>query len=85
MHCNSTGAVYTTHQEAATALGLVDTDSEWERVIEEAAAVHGGRAIRETFASLLLHCDVKHPGEMFIKYVLVSNSSFTMYGVLSSM
>jgi hypothetical protein len=43
------------------ALGLLDTDEEWDQCLREAATWQGGHQLRSLFVLLLLHCNPADP------------------------
>ena len=54
-----------TFRAAAEARGLVDTDAEYELVMETATANKSPRQCRQLFSHLLLLCDIKDPFQLW--------------------
>ena len=55
------GSICPTYQEACRRLGLLESDDELDRVIEEASTVQFGNQIRDAFANLLIFCRPSNP------------------------
>ena len=56
------------YRAAAVALGLVQTDDEYYRALDDAVQVKTPAQLRMLFAHLLLYCEVKDPALMFGQY-----------------
>ena len=54
------GVVHPDFKSACIALGLLDSDEQWNQCLEEAALWQGGHALRSLFVCILLHC---HPAD----------------------
>ena len=50
-----------TFQEAYQSLGLLEDDQEIDKVMEEAASIQLGPALRNTFMTILIHCTSANP------------------------
>jgi hypothetical protein len=46
-----------TFKEASIGHNFLQDDTEWEKCLEEGAAVQTGRCLRQLFTSILLYCD----------------------------
>lgn len=53
--------VCSTFKEACHCLGLLEDDTEIDRVMEEAASIRFGSALRDTFVTILLYCKPVNP------------------------
>ena len=65
---DGTPVVYDTFQQAAIARGLLADDTEWDKCLAEAASFKPGHQLRKLFATLLVHCAVMNPGELYDKH-----------------
>ncbi|XP_055960513.1 uncharacterized protein LOC130015063 [Mercurialis annua] len=57
--------VHPTFKSACYALGLLDDDREWFDCLKEASNWATGDQIRRLFATILAHCEVSNPGELW--------------------
>ena len=57
--------LYPTFKEACHALGLLDSDGEWNDALNEAANWASGFQLRELFVTLLLFCEVSEPHKLW--------------------
>lgn len=64
------GVQCATFQEACKELGLLDSDNEKDRVMEEASAVRFGPQLRQVFATLLMYCRPSDPLQFWMKHKL---------------
>ena len=55
------GVEHPNYKNACVALGLLDTDEEWDECLREAATWQGGHQLRSLFVLLLLHCNPADP------------------------
>jgi len=59
------GITYDTFKEACSALGLLDSDEEYEICLREAALMQTGRQLRHLFSIILLQCSPNNPRELW--------------------
>ena len=59
------GTIYNTFHAACGARGLIETDDEWDRCLEEAASFQTGSQFRQLFVTLLLMNDPFDPLTLF--------------------
>ena len=64
------GTVYETYKEAARAMGLLESDDEWDRCLTEAANFQKPGKFRQLFVQILFYCRPDNPEELFYKYEL---------------
>jgi len=62
------GILYSSYKETAEAMGLLESDQEWDKCLEEAVETKMPHAIRELFATLLLFCQPTSPHNLWGKY-----------------
>ena len=62
------GILYNTYKEAAKAMGLLDTDDEWDRCLAEAVIFQKPGKLRQLFVQLLFYCRPVQPEDLFFKY-----------------
>ena len=55
------GVMYDTFNEAAMRRGLLEDDSAWQRMLQEAARYQTGQQLRQLFSTLLLYCKPTEP------------------------
>ena len=59
------GIVYPTFKSACYALRFLDDDKEWINCLKEVAHWATGEQLRALFATILLHCEVSDPSELW--------------------
>lgn len=59
---------YNTFHEAAIAMNLLETDTEWDRSMEEAVLFGMPSQLRELFATILIHGNPTNPMELYNKF-----------------
>jgi hypothetical protein len=59
------GIVHDSFKEACAALGLLETDDEYHKCLEEAATLQTGRQLRHLFAMILLECTPTSPLQLW--------------------
>ncbi|KAJ4753717.1 hypothetical protein LUZ62_088122 [Rhynchospora pubera] len=59
------GILYSTHQQACNALGLLDDDNEWLYTLQEEAVTASAQQVRKLFIDILLYSEVTDPGELW--------------------
>jgi len=60
---------YSTFTEAAIAMGLLDSDDEWEQTLTEAFSfMTSGNEMRKLFVVILSQCRPSNPGKLWQKY-----------------
>ena len=64
------GMVYPTFKEAASARGLLESDEEWDRCLNEASIYQMPKQFRETFGYICCFCQPSQPIELWNKYVV---------------
>ena len=64
-----------TFKEACNAHNLLQDDTEWEKCLEEGAAIQTGRCLRQLFASILLFCEPTNIALLWSKFK--DNLSYT--------
>src|SRR5579859_5261006 len=60
---------YLTFQEACAARGLLATDDEWHRCLEEAGLMRTGHQLRQLFAAILLNNSPLDPNELLRRHL----------------
>ena len=70
------GTVYDTYKEAARAMGLLESDDEWDRCLTEAANFQKPGKFRQLFVQILFYCRPDNPEELFYKYELDLSSDY---------
>jgi hypothetical protein len=60
--------VYLTFQAAAEALGLLESDNQWEHCLDDAVAISSARQLRNLFSVILVFCSPSNPYDLFLKY-----------------
>ena len=68
------GVIYDTYKEAAKAMGLLETDDEWDRCLGEAVIFQKPNKLRQLFVQLLFYCRPVQPEDLFFKYELQLSS-----------
>ncbi|XP_034936337.1 uncharacterized protein [Chelonus insularis] len=58
------GNVYDTFTDACLALGLIEDDDEWKRVLHEAEIWMMPRQLRDLYVRIIMHCNPLHPEEL---------------------
>ena len=61
--------IYSTFQAACAARGLLDTDDEWDRCLQEAELIRTDRQLRQLFAAILLNNSPLHPNELLHRHM----------------
>ena len=59
------GIEYLTYREACRELGLLNSDDEWSKLLNEMAASKMAPQLRELFVSLLVHCGISNSTKLF--------------------
>jgi hypothetical protein len=62
------GVEYATFREAAAQRGLCDGDGEYVACMEEAAGDHSPRELRSLFVTIVIHCGIANPLEMYNRF-----------------
>ncbi|OBZ81223.1 hypothetical protein A0J61_10728, partial [Choanephora cucurbitarum] len=62
------GTVYPTYQQAAEALGLLESDNQWEQCMAEAAVFRSAHSLRNHFCTILAFCFPTNPFALFSKF-----------------
>ena len=62
------GQLFPSFREACLARGLLEGDEEWNRTLEEVAAVGTPKQLRQTFCFLLTHCELNNPLELWTNH-----------------
>ena len=58
-----------TFQDVCAALGLLESDREWESLLCDASNTLSSRSIRKLFGVLLVFCEISNPKELFEKHI----------------
>ena len=58
------GVVYPSYKSAAEAMGLLESDEEWDKLLEEAAGYNTPKQLRLLFVNILLHCQPTDPRKL---------------------
>jgi ATP-dependent DNA helicase PIF1 len=62
------GVVHNSYKEACTARGLLEDDTEWDKVLTQAAEFALPHQLRQLFSALLQFCVLKKPEELWIRH-----------------
>jgi len=60
------GVVHPTFKSACIALGLLDSDEQWDRSLTEAQSWQGGSQLCQLFVCILLHCHPTDPLQLWV-------------------
>jgi len=63
------GVLHPDYKNACVALGLLDSDEEWDQCLQEAATWQSGHQLRNLFVLLLLSCHPADPFALWNKHV----------------
>ena len=73
--------VYGTYREAASAFGLLQDDTEWNRALEEAAVYQIPRCLRQLFATICVFCNPSDPMTLWKTHLHKLCEDFTKHGL----
>ena len=59
---------FNSFKEVCCAIGILDDNEEWEKVLNESLSSMSSRQARELFALMLLFCEIPNPLELFFKF-----------------
>ena len=59
---------FNSFKEVCCAIGILDDNEEWEKVLNESLSSMSSRQARERFALMLLFCEIRNPLELFFKF-----------------
>ena len=62
------GVQYESFQDAARALGLLSSDDQWKKCLEEAADTQSPRALRKLFCIILVFCEPSDPFQLWLNF-----------------
>jgi len=70
------GVQYASFREAAVQRGLCDGDGEYVECMEEAAVDHSPRELRALFVTIVVHCGIANPLELYNRYSMQMAEDF---------
>lgn len=62
------GVVHPTYQQAAMALGLLESDNQWELCLSDAAVFQSAHSLRNLFCIIIAFCSPASPFELYSKF-----------------
>ena len=62
------GNIHETFKQACEAMGLLESDDEWDKLLEESSSYQIPTRMRRLFANILMYCSPRNPGELWGKY-----------------
>ena len=63
------GNIYETYKQTCEAMGLLESDEEWDKLLEESSSYQIPTQMRRLFANILMYCRPRNPGELWGKYL----------------
>jgi hypothetical protein len=72
------GVEYATFREAAAQRGLCDGDGEYVACMEEAAGDHSPRELRALFVTIVVHCGIANPLELYNRFSMHMAEDFVI-------
>ena len=63
------GILHETFKQACEAMGLLESDDEWDKLLEESSSYQIPTQMRRLFANILMYCSPRNPGELWGKYL----------------
>ena len=64
------GIVYETFQAACMIRGLLETDDQWDKCLQEAASIQSGHQLRQLFAIILLNNSITDPAALYRRHAI---------------
>ncbi|CEP19617.1 hypothetical protein [Parasitella parasitica] len=62
------GQIYATYQEAAEALGLLESDNQWSTCMTEASTFQSASSWRNSYCIIVAFCSPSNPFELFLRF-----------------
>ena len=53
------------YKEVCCALGILEDNEEWDKVLADALSSLTGKRARQLFAVMLIFCEIPHPYQLF--------------------
>jgi ATP-dependent DNA helicase PIF1 len=70
------GVLCATYQDACRARGLLRDDNEWDALMRDANEYMGSKHLRIFFCTLLEHCQISHPAQLFLQHHLTMEDDY---------
>ena len=61
--------IYETFKQTCEAMGLLESDDEWDKLLEESSSYQIPKQMRRLFTNILMYCNPRNPGELWGKYL----------------